>query len=69
MPAALALAMPSICRSRRRLVSNSANTPEHFEEGLAGSGAGVDRLFGRLQDGAPCFERPDDVLEVSYGAG
>ncbi len=40
-----------------------------FRGSLAGSGAGVDRLFGRLQDGAPCFERPDDVLEVSYGAG
>jgi hypothetical protein len=69
--------MPSSWRSRRRFVSNSAKTiclelgedPEHVQEALAGGRAGVDRLLGRLEAGAPPPNGPDDVLEVSDAPG
>jgi hypothetical protein len=46
-PAGLALAIPSSWRSRRRFVELGEHA-EHVEKALAGGGAGVDRLLGRL---------------------
>jgi hypothetical protein len=46
-------------RSRRRFVSNSANTAQHVEEAFAGGGAGGDRMLGSLEDGpGPQFTGP-----------
>jgi len=42
---------------------------QHIEEALAGRGAGVDRLLGRLQSGALGLNRTRDVLQVTYTAG
>jgi hypothetical protein len=39
--------MPWSCRSRRKFVSNSANTPSMSREALAGRRTGVDRLMAR----------------------
>src|SRR5262249_30293702 len=60
-PAAFALAMPSSCHSRRRFVSNSANTPSMSTNAfpaavLVSIGCSVVRPFR--------FERLDDVLKV-----
>jgi hypothetical protein len=42
---------------------------EHIDEGLAGCGGGVDRLFGRLQAGSLAAECPHDVLQIPNGSG
>jgi hypothetical protein len=36
---------------------------EHVEEAFAGCRAGVDRLFRRLEGGAPRFDLADDILQ------
>jgi len=60
--------MPSSWRSRRRFVSNSAKTPEHVEEALAGCRIGIDRLFSCLQRRTARLDSPHDVLKVANGA-
>jgi hypothetical protein len=55
--------MPSSWRSRRRSVSTSKHT-QHVEEGLAGSGVDVNRLFGRPQRDASALELVDNVPQV-----
>src|SRR5829696_9246227 len=63
--------MPSSWRSRRRLVSNSANTPEHVEERLTGSRAGVDGLLGGQPSRVPLVAPQMGVLRgfSSLGVG
>src|SRR4051812_17470154 len=61
--------MPSSWRSRRRLVSNSANTPSMSQERLARGRAGVHGLLGRAQGDAATPQLVDDVLEVLQRAG
>lgn len=42
---------------------------KHVEERLAGGGAGVDRLLGRLERHSPALQLMDDILQILHRTG